>query len=62
MFLCRPSTISSLSAIGSNAGIDLERSKDYSGEPPSNWTSHSHGIQLYERGAKIRGVTPQTLA
>ena len=43
-------------AIGYNAGITSRRTllqyegskaaRDYSDEPPLNWTSHSHGIQL----------------
>ncbi len=37
-------------------------SKDYTGEPPSSWTSHSRGIQLYEQSAMARGVTPQDLS
>lgn len=32
----------------------------YSDEPPSNWTSHSHGIQLYE-SAPRRMVNPAPL-
>ncbi len=38
-----------------------EHSKDYSGEPPSNWTSHSHGIQLYEQ-AQNAGRYPADLS
>jgi len=60
--------------IGSNIGIGLAGvSSDgtttslrgipregYSDEPPSNWTSHSHGIQLYE-SAPRRMVNPAPL-
>lgn len=30
----------------------------YSDEPPSNWTSHSRGIQLYGKGALKTGGEP----
>jgi hypothetical protein len=28
--------------------------KDYFQKPPSNWTSHSNGIQLYGTSSKVR--------
>ncbi len=35
--------------------------RDYSGEPPLNWTSHSHGIQL-EGSARGRVATLRSLS